>query len=154
MKEKETHWLRRAVSPLHHEATNFETENANGNLEEYWKHPAPEPGGEKMGMKLASKFQGTLLVKSQLFKLFQGILSVAGPTNNQKDGVKSHCFSINKLSVTGPTDTQEDDTERDSFSAYILAQICMLPLCRLQLLPRPSIIAIVFYRVYVPLVQT
>eukprot|EP00983_Pelagomonas_calceolata_P018514 580717-Pelagomonas_calceolata.AAC.1 len=50
------------------------------------------PSGDKlgvhnrMGMKFASKFNGTLLmVKSQLFKLLKGVLSVAGPTNTQKD---------------------------------------------------------------------
>eukprot|EP00983_Pelagomonas_calceolata_P033195 1039490-Pelagomonas_calceolata.AAC.1 len=36
---------------------------------------------DKMGMKFASKFIGTLVVKSQLLKLAKGVLSVAGPTN-------------------------------------------------------------------------
>eukprot|EP00983_Pelagomonas_calceolata_P045465 1139751-Pelagomonas_calceolata.AAC.5 len=84
------------------------------------------PGGNKfmsilnrMGMQVARKFQGTLLVKSQLFKLVQGMLSIAGPTNTQKDGVKSHYFSINKS-----------------------AEVCVLPLCRLQLLFRPRVFAV------------
>eukprot|EP00983_Pelagomonas_calceolata_P047592 1140727-Pelagomonas_calceolata.AAC.2 len=35
----------------------------------------------RMGMQIASKFQGMLLVKAQLFELDQGMLSIAGPTN-------------------------------------------------------------------------
>eukprot|EP00983_Pelagomonas_calceolata_P015621 496287-Pelagomonas_calceolata.AAC.1 len=50
-----------------------------------------------MGMKFASEFIGALVVKSQLFKLVKGVLSVAGPTNTQKDGVESHSFCINEL---------------------------------------------------------
>eukprot|EP00983_Pelagomonas_calceolata_P100894 1158626-Pelagomonas_calceolata.AAC.2 len=44
-----------------------------------------------MGMKSASKFTGALVVnlKSQLFKLVKGVLSVAGPTSTQKGGVES-----------------------------------------------------------------
>eukprot|EP00983_Pelagomonas_calceolata_P116933 1160366-Pelagomonas_calceolata.AAC.12 len=57
-----------------------------------------------------------LLVKSQLFKLIHGMLSVACPTNTQKDGVKSHYFSTNKFT-----------------------EVCVLPLCRLQLLSRPRV---------------
>eukprot|EP00983_Pelagomonas_calceolata_P002253 76696-Pelagomonas_calceolata.AAC.2 len=41
---------------------------------------------DRMGMKFTSKFNGTLLVKSQLFKLVEGMLSVTGPTNTQRDG--------------------------------------------------------------------
>eukprot|EP00983_Pelagomonas_calceolata_P119426 1160604-Pelagomonas_calceolata.AAC.10 len=83
-------------------------------------------------MEIASKFNGTLMVKSQLFELAKGMLSVTGPNNTQKDG-----------------------TLRDSFSTYILAKICMLPQCPLQLLPRPSIFTIFnLYQVYVLLVQT
>eukprot|EP00983_Pelagomonas_calceolata_P080344 1155105-Pelagomonas_calceolata.AAC.6 len=67
----------------------------------------------RMGMKFASKFIGALVVKSQLFKLIKGVFSVAGPTNTQKDGVEDHKFSINEF-----------------------VEICMLPLCRLQVLSR------------------
>eukprot|EP00983_Pelagomonas_calceolata_P021453 672427-Pelagomonas_calceolata.AAC.1 len=38
-----------------------------------------------MGMKFTSEFNGTLLVKSQSFKLGKGVLSIAGPTDTQKD---------------------------------------------------------------------
>ena len=31
---------------------------------------------------------GALMVKSQLFKMVKGVLSLAGPTNTQKDGVR------------------------------------------------------------------
>eukprot|EP00983_Pelagomonas_calceolata_P079214 1154571-Pelagomonas_calceolata.AAC.1 len=61
-------------------------------------------------MKFASKFIGALVVESQLFKLIQGVLSIAGPTNTQKDGVESHDLSTNEL-----------------------AEVSMLPLCRLLL---------------------
>eukprot|EP00983_Pelagomonas_calceolata_P051977 1142642-Pelagomonas_calceolata.AAC.21 len=84
-----------------------------------------------MGMKYVSKFIGTLVVKSQLFKLMKGVLSVAGPTNNQQDGVESHSFCIN-----------------------VLTKICMLPLCRLQLLSRPRVFAVLdFNQVHMPLVH-
>eukprot|EP00983_Pelagomonas_calceolata_P013331 426001-Pelagomonas_calceolata.AAC.1 len=43
-----------------------------------------------MGMKLASKFNGTLMVKSKLFKLVKGVLNITGPANTQKDSMKSH----------------------------------------------------------------
>eukprot|EP00983_Pelagomonas_calceolata_P073264 1152063-Pelagomonas_calceolata.AAC.2 len=43
---------------------------------------------KRMGMKFASKFIATLAVNSQLFKLVEDVLSVAGPTNTQKDGVE------------------------------------------------------------------
>eukprot|EP00967_Tisochrysis_lutea_P121675 scaffold200697_cov16-Tisochrysis_lutea.AAC.1 len=81
IKEKETYWLRRT-------------------------HPAPEPGREKllssiaclvvtslleirkrMVMKYVSKFNGTLVIKSQLFILVKGMLNIIGPTNTQKDGM-------------------------------------------------------------------
>eukprot|EP00983_Pelagomonas_calceolata_P061542 1146871-Pelagomonas_calceolata.AAC.1 len=44
MKEKETHWLKRAISPLHHKAG---TKRASGDLEGFWKHLALEPGCEE-----------------------------------------------------------------------------------------------------------
>eukprot|EP00983_Pelagomonas_calceolata_P091911 1157605-Pelagomonas_calceolata.AAC.5 len=43
IKEVKTRWLKRAVSPFHHKAT----ERPSGDLEGYWKHPAPDPGYEK-----------------------------------------------------------------------------------------------------------
>eukprot|EP00983_Pelagomonas_calceolata_P058831 1145648-Pelagomonas_calceolata.AAC.2 len=52
-----------------------------------------------MGMKFASKFIGVLMVKSQLFKLVKGVLSVAGPTNTQQDVVESHNFCINEFAL-------------------------------------------------------
>eukprot|EP00983_Pelagomonas_calceolata_P005456 177625-Pelagomonas_calceolata.AAC.1 len=63
-----------------------------------------------MGMKFASKFIGVLVVKSQLFKLVNGVLSIAGPTNTQKDNVESHNFCINEglhaAAVPPPTAVQ------------------------------------------------
>eukprot|EP00983_Pelagomonas_calceolata_P035314 1104299-Pelagomonas_calceolata.AAC.2 len=70
-----------------------------------------------MGMKFVSKFIGVLVVNLQLLKLDEGVLSVAGPTNTQKDGVESHNVCINEF-----------------------AEVCMLPLCRLQLLSRPCVL--------------
>eukprot|EP00983_Pelagomonas_calceolata_P007946 259776-Pelagomonas_calceolata.AAC.1 len=40
---------------------------------------------DTMGMKFASKFIGALVIKSQLLKLVEGMLSVTGPTSTQKD---------------------------------------------------------------------
>eukprot|EP00983_Pelagomonas_calceolata_P071768 1151400-Pelagomonas_calceolata.AAC.1 len=66
IKEKEKHWLRSAASPLHHKATKQKVlmglprwyillqlscpcrqDDPNVDLEDYWNHPAPEPGCEK-----------------------------------------------------------------------------------------------------------
>eukprot|EP00983_Pelagomonas_calceolata_P133863 1162007-Pelagomonas_calceolata.AAC.9 len=83
-----------------------------------------------MGLKFASKFSGTLVAQSQLFKLFKGVLSVALPTNIQKDGMENHNFCINEF-----------------------AEFCMLPLCRLQLLSRPRVFTVLdFDQVHMPLV--
>eukprot|EP00983_Pelagomonas_calceolata_P055346 1144113-Pelagomonas_calceolata.AAC.11 len=38
----------------------------------------------RMGMKLASKFNGTLMVKSKLFELIKGVFNTTGPANTQK----------------------------------------------------------------------
>eukprot|EP00983_Pelagomonas_calceolata_P013920 445705-Pelagomonas_calceolata.AAC.1 len=84
-----------------------------------------------MGMKLASKLIGGLVVNSQLFKLVKGVLSVAGPTNTQRDGVESHSFCTNEF-----------------------AEVCMLPLCRLQLLFRPRVLtALDFNQVHMSMVS-
>eukprot|EP00983_Pelagomonas_calceolata_P064751 1148260-Pelagomonas_calceolata.AAC.1 len=84
-----------------------------------------------MGMKVASEFIGALVVKSQLFKVVKGVLSVAGPTNTQMDGVESHNFCINEF-----------------------AEVCMLPLCRLQLLSRPRVFTVInFNQVHMLLVH-
>eukprot|EP00983_Pelagomonas_calceolata_P051465 1142424-Pelagomonas_calceolata.AAC.5 len=75
--------------------------SANGDLEGYWKHLAVRiiivynstPSGNqfvgicnRMGMKFASKYNGRLVVKSQLFQL-KGLLSVTGLANTQEDGM-------------------------------------------------------------------
>eukprot|EP00983_Pelagomonas_calceolata_P020149 635566-Pelagomonas_calceolata.AAC.1 len=41
IKGKETHWLKRAASFLHHRSRK---KGASGDLESFWKHPALEPG--------------------------------------------------------------------------------------------------------------
>eukprot|EP00983_Pelagomonas_calceolata_P050709 1142093-Pelagomonas_calceolata.AAC.1 len=68
----------------------------------------------RMGMKLASKFNGMLMVKSELSELIKGVFNIKGPANTQKDSMKSH-----------------SDCTIES------AEVCMLPLGRLQLLSRP-----------------
>eukprot|EP00983_Pelagomonas_calceolata_P076868 1153604-Pelagomonas_calceolata.AAC.1 len=45
-----------------------------------------------MGMKLASKLNDTLMVKSKLFELIKGVFNITGPANTQKDSMKSHSF--------------------------------------------------------------
>eukprot|EP00983_Pelagomonas_calceolata_P070101 1150638-Pelagomonas_calceolata.AAC.1 len=58
------------------------------------------------------------------------MISVAGPTNTQKYSVQSHDFSTNEL-----------------------AEVSMLPLCRLQLLSRPRVFTVLdFNEVHMPLV--
>eukprot|EP00983_Pelagomonas_calceolata_P034905 1093640-Pelagomonas_calceolata.AAC.1 len=54
---------------------------------------------DKMGMKFASNFNGALVVNSQLLKLVKGVLSVAGPTNIQKDVVESHILDFSQVHV-------------------------------------------------------
>eukprot|EP00983_Pelagomonas_calceolata_P033422 1046915-Pelagomonas_calceolata.AAC.1 len=83
-----------------------------------------------MGMKLASKFNGTLVVQSQLFKLVEDMLRIISPTNTQENGIKSHRFCINEF-----------------------AEVCMPPLCRLQLLSRPCVLTVLnFNQVHVSLI--
>eukprot|EP00983_Pelagomonas_calceolata_P100516 1158577-Pelagomonas_calceolata.AAC.3 len=41
-----------------------------------------------MGMKLASKLNGTLMVKSKLFELLKGVFNIIGLANIQKDRMK------------------------------------------------------------------
>eukprot|EP00983_Pelagomonas_calceolata_P057456 1145070-Pelagomonas_calceolata.AAC.4 len=79
MKEKKTHWLRRAVSPLHHKSTkqimlmgilkiNASTRLQNLAVRSIFVFNST-PNGDKfvdmrnrMGKKFASKFNGTLVV--------------------------------------------------------------------------------------------
>eukprot|EP00983_Pelagomonas_calceolata_P067625 1149540-Pelagomonas_calceolata.AAC.2 len=44
---------------------------------------------------------GPLMVQSKLFKLVQGMISIAGPTNTHKDSVESHNFSTNDARAAG-----------------------------------------------------
>eukprot|EP00983_Pelagomonas_calceolata_P045850 1139895-Pelagomonas_calceolata.AAC.5 len=77
----------------------------------------------RMGMQFASKSNGTPVVKSQLFKLVQGMLNTAGPTNNQEDGAESHNFSTTEF-----------------------AEVCMLPLFRLKLLSRYRVFTVLDFK--------
>eukprot|EP00983_Pelagomonas_calceolata_P030525 957863-Pelagomonas_calceolata.AAC.1 len=70
-----------------------------------------------MGMKSVSKLNGTLVFKSQLFKLVECMFCVMRSNNAQDDGMKSYDFCTNEF-----------------------AEVCMLPLCRLQLLSRPRVL--------------
>eukprot|EP00983_Pelagomonas_calceolata_P023840 750498-Pelagomonas_calceolata.AAC.1 len=104
IREKETLAQKSCVSPP---PLSYKTENSNGDLEVNGSARLQNlaerstcvfnstPCGNKlvgirnkMGTKFASKFNSTLVVKSQLFKVVKGMLSVAGPTNTQKDGVE------------------------------------------------------------------
>eukprot|EP00983_Pelagomonas_calceolata_P042624 1138576-Pelagomonas_calceolata.AAC.1 len=96
------------------------------------------PSGDKlvgihnrMGMKLASKFNGTLMFKSTFFELVKGVFSITGPANTQKDSMKRHSFCTNDF-----------------------AGVCMLPLCRLQMLSRPRALTVLdFNQVHMSLVS-
>eukprot|EP00983_Pelagomonas_calceolata_P035175 1099955-Pelagomonas_calceolata.AAC.1 len=50
-----------------------------------------------MGMEFLSKFMGPLTVQSKLFELAEGLISIAGPTNTQKDIVESHNLALMSL---------------------------------------------------------
>eukprot|EP00983_Pelagomonas_calceolata_P026071 818821-Pelagomonas_calceolata.AAC.1 len=82
----ETHWLKRAVSPLHHEdykkkflmgiwrvigSTRLHNLAVRSILVFNSTPSGDKPVGihDRMGTKFASKFIGALVVKSQLFKL-------------------------------------------------------------------------------------
>eukprot|EP00983_Pelagomonas_calceolata_P035222 1101433-Pelagomonas_calceolata.AAC.1 len=57
------------------------------------------------------------------------------------------------ISVAGPTNTQKCSVESYIFSTNEFAEFCMLPLCRLQLLPRPRIFTVLdFNQVHVRMV--
>eukprot|EP00983_Pelagomonas_calceolata_P079961 1154930-Pelagomonas_calceolata.AAC.1 len=102
IKEKETHWHRRAASPLQREATRQKmlmgiwrvtgsTQLQNLAVRSICVFNSTPSGNKlvgirnRMGMEFASKFNGTLVVKSQSFKLVKGMLSATGLTNTQKD---------------------------------------------------------------------
>eukprot|EP00983_Pelagomonas_calceolata_P083939 1156258-Pelagomonas_calceolata.AAC.4 len=74
---------------------------------------------DRMGMKFMSKFIGTLMVKPKLFGLIKGVLNITGLANTQKDSMKSHSFCTDEY-----------------------AEVCMLPLCCLQLLSRPRVLTV------------
>eukprot|EP00983_Pelagomonas_calceolata_P009775 316963-Pelagomonas_calceolata.AAC.1 len=66
IKEQETHWLRKALNSLHHKATKQKV------LMGIWRHASGNKFvgiHNRLGMQFVSKFKGTLVVKSQLFKL-------------------------------------------------------------------------------------
>eukprot|EP00983_Pelagomonas_calceolata_P117926 1160455-Pelagomonas_calceolata.AAC.4 len=83
----------------------------------------------RMGMKLASKFNGTLMAKFKLFEVIKSVFTITGPANTQKDNMKSHRFCTNEF-----------------------AYFCMLPLCRLQLSSRPCVLTAPFCFSYAALV--
>eukprot|EP00983_Pelagomonas_calceolata_P098660 1158374-Pelagomonas_calceolata.AAC.7 len=98
--EKELHWLRRPMNPLHHKATEKKVFmgiwRVTGStrlqilaVRSVFVFNSTNCGNKlvgirnRMGMKFASKFIGTLVVKSQLLKVVEGVLSVACPTYTQ-----------------------------------------------------------------------
>eukprot|EP00983_Pelagomonas_calceolata_P010008 324737-Pelagomonas_calceolata.AAC.1 len=66
----------------------------------------------RMGMKLASKFNGTLMVKSKLFELIKGVSNIRGPANTQKESIESQflhyrvCRGLYAAAVPPPTVVQ------------------------------------------------
>eukprot|EP00983_Pelagomonas_calceolata_P022833 718556-Pelagomonas_calceolata.AAC.1 len=70
------HWLRRAMSPLHHK--DLEQEALMG----VWRVP-----GSTRLQNLALR---SVFVLNSTPSGTRGMLSIAGPNNIQKDGVKSH----------------------------------------------------------------
>eukprot|EP00983_Pelagomonas_calceolata_P070157 1150673-Pelagomonas_calceolata.AAC.1 len=86
IKEKETNWLRSAVSPLHHRAAKQKgLMGIRMVTRSTWL---------RKGMKFASEFNDTLVVKSQLLKLVKGVISIAGLPNTQRDGLVSSQYFI------------------------------------------------------------
>eukprot|EP00983_Pelagomonas_calceolata_P052336 1142809-Pelagomonas_calceolata.AAC.1 len=51
----------------------------------------------QMGMNFVSKLNGTLMIQSQLLKVFEGVLSITSPTNAQEIYMKSHSFCTDKV---------------------------------------------------------
>eukprot|EP00983_Pelagomonas_calceolata_P059501 1145946-Pelagomonas_calceolata.AAC.1 len=103
IRKKETHWLKRSVSPLHHKAMNLKV------LMGIWRVIGSTrfqdlavrsitvfnsaPCGDNLvgilkrtGMKFASKFNGTLEVQPQLLRLVKGMLSIKISINVQENG--------------------------------------------------------------------
>eukprot|EP00983_Pelagomonas_calceolata_P077832 1154030-Pelagomonas_calceolata.AAC.1 len=78
--EKETHWLRRAVSPPHHKAARKKK------LMWIWRVTG-STRLQNLAVRNITIFHGTS----------SGMISVAGPTNTPKDSVESHSFSTNKF---------------------------------------------------------
>eukprot|EP00983_Pelagomonas_calceolata_P052914 1143067-Pelagomonas_calceolata.AAC.1 len=104
-------------------------------LTRVWKMERLKMRGSRnrTGMKISSKFIGASVVQTKLCKLVQGMISIAGPTNTQKDSVetRSHDLSTNEF-----------------------AEVCMLSLCRLQLLSRPHVFTVLnFNQVHMLLVD-
>eukprot|EP00983_Pelagomonas_calceolata_P030348 952428-Pelagomonas_calceolata.AAC.1 len=93
------HWFKRVVSPLHRKATKQKMLIGIWRVTGSWLQNLTvrnifdfnsTPSGNKLvgvhnrvGMKFASRFNGTLVVKTQMFELVEGMLSVTGPTNTQ-----------------------------------------------------------------------
>eukprot|EP00983_Pelagomonas_calceolata_P058513 1145521-Pelagomonas_calceolata.AAC.1 len=69
-------------------------------------------------MKFASKFNGTLVVKSQLYELVKGMLSIKCSTNAQENGMKSHsfCAHVSGLHSVGEAVSQSQEKERKGFN--------------------------------------
>eukprot|EP00983_Pelagomonas_calceolata_P002677 89013-Pelagomonas_calceolata.AAC.1 len=60
-------------------------------------------------MEFASKFNGTLVMKSQLFNLVKGMISVRGPTNTHKDVVLDLCGVLCLLHNTWCEEEEEEE---------------------------------------------
>eukprot|EP00983_Pelagomonas_calceolata_P095932 1158071-Pelagomonas_calceolata.AAC.11 len=84
-----------------------------------------------------------------------GDLEVARGTRLQNLAVRSILVFNCTPCGENPTSTKKDGVLCHSFPSNILVKFCMLPLCRLQLLPRPYVFtAFDFNQVYVTLFCT
>eukprot|EP00983_Pelagomonas_calceolata_P110585 1159688-Pelagomonas_calceolata.AAC.1 len=67
---------------------------------------------DRMDMEFASKFNGTMVVKSQLFKLVKGILNIAGPTNTQTVSNLARATTCSRMQKEKNNFTSSKDTPR------------------------------------------
>eukprot|EP00983_Pelagomonas_calceolata_P053950 1143503-Pelagomonas_calceolata.AAC.3 len=66
-----------------------------------------------MGMEFTNKFNGILVVKSQLLTLVKEMLSVTGPTNTQKDAQVVVWDLCGVLYLLGNTWCEEEEEEEE-----------------------------------------
>eukprot|EP00983_Pelagomonas_calceolata_P118538 1160516-Pelagomonas_calceolata.AAC.2 len=112
--------------------------SVNGGLEGYWKHPAPEPGCEKCYYSLNARLVATNYKQVSRHVVGQVPVVYTDPW-----------YALCSRSHQHP----EGWCEEYYFSANKCTEVCVLPLCRLQLLSRPRVFTVLdFNKVHMPLV--